>query len=81
MATNLTEGERLALTALDDFAEEKRAAWVDATTARNDAVLALVEDDRSQSDIARLLGVTPGRVSQIVATARARREAAAAVAA
>lgn len=46
----------------------------DATTRRNEAVLQLLEQDVRQAEIARALGITPGRVSQLAERARAARE-------
>lgn len=48
----------------------------DATARRNEAVLTLLDSGVRQAAIARALDVTPGRVSQIVATAQRHRAAA-----
>ena len=62
---------------LDADMDRKHTEWGEAVSARNDAILALVEaGDVSQTDIAQALGVSPGRVSQIAATARLRRSVA-----
>lgn len=46
----------------------------DATLRRNEAVLSLLEDGVRQAEIARELGITPGRVSQLAERARAARQ-------
>lgn len=43
-----------------------QVAASEATTRRNEAVRALVAQGTRQADIARALGVTRGRVSQII---------------
>jgi DNA-directed RNA polymerase specialized sigma subunit len=57
----------------DENTLAQRAA-AEALARRNEAVLAVLESGQvNQSELAERLGISPGRVSQIAATARSRR--------
>ena len=59
---------------LDDESVQAAQLSRDADARRNQAILLGVESGIRMSDIAERLGITPGRVSQIVSRARADRE-------
>jgi DNA-binding CsgD family transcriptional regulator len=68
----MTEQQVAALDELKQLDADRAAAEriaIAATTRRNAAVLELIGSGIRQAQIARTLGVSPGRVSQIVAAA------------
>lgn len=60
------------LVQLEQTRSVAQVAAGEATARRNEAIIALLDSGIRQADIARALGISGGRVSQIVLQARQR---------